>query len=601
MKLIHYILFVVIFLITPLTAQVVIKDNTPALKEFEIGYLYDQSNQLSINDIVKTTFTKTIPNQFSMGYLDGTSWFKITLHNNSHNKEFILYFTEPFWQNLNLYVQKSDDSFTIDKNGIAVELKDRNITDVNPAFLLHLENNETKSIFIEGRSVSGHIGAFEIYTHKLYHQAGRFSLTNAYLFYSAMLTFVFIFTALLFRMTKARLYFYYMFYVLSFIVWIAVLSGYYLYLGFPTWNEGLHATGAIFIGFFILFSAEFLHLKKFYPSYRHVFYIFMYAVFISALLITLKIEFMSQFFNLVSSLFFVFLMFVLFKLKKHASFKYLHYYFIALVIYMPTMGLMTLNFNAIISNTNFTRYAYLFGSFVEILLFTYILLKKFTDIKSEKILLQEQLLEQNARNKRDLEEKIELRTHSLKVKNEELEKQKTKLEKLQKELEKESTIDALSTLYNRRYFNEVSQKFFNDAIRAKDELAVLMLDLDHFKKVNDTYGHVAGDDVIICCANIFKDVVRKSDVVTRYGGEEFVILMPRTNKNSAINLADRINTAVQEKIITTKENQNINVTISIGVAVLKHESDSNIDDILNRADKALYEAKESGRNCVKTL
>ena len=138
-------------------------------------------------------------------------------------------------------------------------------------------------------------------------------------------------------------------------------------------------------------------------------------------------------------------------------------------------------------------------------------------------------------------------------------------------------------------------------MRSKEHLSVLMLDIDFFKKVNDTYGHNAGDKVINACAKICSKLARSSDIVTRYGGEEFVILLPTTDINEALNLAQRIKDNIAGSDISINDKDFIKVTMSIGTTQINHEADTKVEDIIKRADIALYKAKKRGRNHVESL
>ena len=124
-----------------------------------------------------------------------------------------------------------------------------------------------------------------------------------------------------------------------------------------------------------------------------------------------------------------------------------------------------------------------------------------------------------------------------------------------------------------------------------------MMDIDHFKKVNDTYGHAAGDQAIITTANVLKKSLRPYDVVGRLGGEEFAMMLLDCTMGTAMDVAERLRKEVESTAITFEE-QTLNVTISTGISCISAD-DKEIDDVLVRADKALYDAKESGRNCVK--
>lgn len=173
------------------------------------------------------------------------------------------------------------------------------------------------------------------------------------------------------------------------------------------------------------------------------------------------------------------------------------------------------------------------------------------------------------------------------------------METLNKQLQKMSRIDGLTGLFNRRYWEEQFSNEHKRVIRNSSKATTIMLDIDHFKAVNDTYGHPAGDQVIKMLAKIIKKSIRETDVCGRYGGEEFAILLPDTDSKSARLVAERIR-GVTEQYTCVHEGTEINFTISLGLAEF-HPTYSEHMTWLEQADQALYKAKESGRNrvCVK--
>lgn len=173
-----------------------------------------------------------------------------------------------------------------------------------------------------------------------------------------------------------------------------------------------------------------------------------------------------------------------------------------------------------------------------------------------------------------------------------------KLERLNDELQELSNRDPMTHAYNRRYFSEASQKMLNLAKRNNQEITIMMLDIDYFKKINDTYGHAVGDDVIIDLAQNLEKCVRTSDIVSRFGGEEFVVLLYDVSLDAAIVIAEKIRNKIENHQVITHE-KSINYTVSFGVAQYDESLDEyNIEKTLKRSDKALYHAKEKGRNCV---
>ncbi len=177
-------------------------------------------------------------------------------------------------------------------------------------------------------------------------------------------------------------------------------------------------------------------------------------------------------------------------------------------------------------------------------------------------------------------------------------KKELKYNEMMEELRILASTDPMTKLYNRRYFTKISDHIFDLTKREKQNLSIVMLDIDKFKNVNDTYGHKVGDEVIISLANKLIEHQRKSDIVCRYGGEEFVILLPNTSIEGANILAQKIRKDIE--LFTTKlsSSESLKFTISLGVSQVDLENSKNIELALKRADDALYEAKETGRNRV---
>ena len=154
-----------------------------------------------------------------------------------------------------------------------------------------------------------------------------------------------------------------------------------------------------------------------------------------------------------------------------------------------------------------------------------------------------------------------------------------------------SVTDELTGVFNRRHFAQVLQLEWKRAVRFKRELSLLMIDVDFFKRYNDTYGHLKGDEVLKGLGSLLTENLREVDTVARFGGEEFIVLLPDTDKRGALAVAEKLRHMVQEKIRS--------ITISVGVANYP-EDVTEMDDLIDHADIALYDAKDSGRNRVLT-
>lgn len=161
------------------------------------------------------------------------------------------------------------------------------------------------------------------------------------------------------------------------------------------------------------------------------------------------------------------------------------------------------------------------------------------------------------------------------------------------ELQKQSNIDPLTKLFNRKALEIDGRELLRHSDERNLNLVALMIDADDFKKVNDTFGHVAGDKVLILLAKLFKSSIREYDRAYRYGGEEFLIIFNRASKEQAVNVAERIMKAVRNNKLIYK-NQVIRITLSMGLT--DHQKGDTLESMIERADAAVYEAKQAGKD-----
>ncbi len=160
-----------------------------------------------------------------------------------------------------------------------------------------------------------------------------------------------------------------------------------------------------------------------------------------------------------------------------------------------------------------------------------------------------------------------------------------------------SITDALTGIYNRRYFMENLEREFNRCKRYKDLFSVVLMDIDHFKVINDSYGHLFGDFVLKEVCAIALETLRSTDILARFGGEEFILLLPGTDSSGAVAMAERIRYLI-EKNTFVQGSQSAKLTLSAGVASFPHEKSDSAEAIMKLADHALYSAKSKGRNRV---
>ena len=168
------------------------------------------------------------------------------------------------------------------------------------------------------------------------------------------------------------------------------------------------------------------------------------------------------------------------------------------------------------------------------------------------------------------------------------------------QLEQLAATDPLTSLYNRRHFGRVLDQLFSEAARYDDDLTCVMIDLDGYKPINDVFGHVVGDQLLVVAGRVISANMRRMDIAARYGGDEFILLLPRTNCQDAAGVIERIREEyrVASAAVLSRET---GVTMSVGIASLLSSSPGRADQLVNMADTALYQAKEAGRNRVVIL
>ncbi len=203
-------------------------------------------------------------------------------------------------------------------------------------------------------------------------------------------------------------------------------------------------------------------------------------------------------------------------------------------------------------------------------------------------------------NERELEARIyaALRTKAL---QNELKEKNRELQELLQKVEFMAITDPLTGLYNRRRFYDALKKEFASTRRYNYPLSCMLIDIDHFKRINDRYGHIAGDEVLKEVAHILSSSTRETDILARFGGEEFILLLPHTTGENALKVAERMMKRIRGHTFKLG-NFRISVTVSIGIASLSDlgEKDGE-EDLIRYADAALYTAKEKGRNRIEVF
>ncbi len=595
------LIFTIILFLLPTTLwstlpKVNLQNNISSYNDFNVEYLEEKPGEsLGIEKISKMPFTEIISNAFTFGYKKNNFWFRFSVHNDSNApKEMVLGFTEIFHKKVDLYILS--DSIVHKKNGLRIPVDEREIQESNPAFLLHFAPQETKKLYVNIASIYSVFGAFKLKTPEQFQKDIRFK-NHSYIFYFGAILAIALYNLFIFFYSRESIYLYYVTYVWVFVIWAANYKGLLLSNTTMEIYDILQVTIPIFFSMLILFTQSLLETKKYFSLFHKILNGFILILFISFIWMLISMHIGFYFMNLVSAPLLPFLLFVsIWALYK--GHKIARIYLFGLSIYIVSMmlisqlALATLPYSIMLSN------APIIGSFFEIILFSLLLAYRINLFREETLDAQGKLIAQQRTESSRLFHAVAEKTVALNIANKQLAKELEEKKELEKHLTHQASTDPLTGLMNRRSFFSVCSKEMKRAIRSNTELSFLTVDIDKFKDVNDTYGHPFGDEVIRSIAGQMIENTREMDYVGRIGGEEFAILMPAADMDSAFHMADRLRANIaKHKIIF--ENEITQVSVSIGLSCLRKE-DSEMETIVERSDKALYEAKDSGRNKVCT-
>ena len=551
------LLLSLLMLATFLNASIIIDKGLEKIDNFEMLYYNDTSGSLSINDISKLDFNQTVSNRFTKSMVKGNSWFKFTVTNNSNNEDFLLNLNEIFMDKVNLYTMENG-SIIKKKNGLNISMIDKEIRDPSPTFNLHIKKRDSKDFYIETHTKQNTLGKFTLYLNKDSYINDKIISIGVNIFYLGGAFIVILLNFFLFTTLKERIYLYYSSYVLVLSIYMAVLSGIVEYI-IPDSFYLLEFTAPLSIFLLILFSIEILQTSIYTPRLHKILIFFSIIDLIFTILIAIDANTWYILFLNIMPLIAFFIFFTSIVALKNGS-NDAKFYIMFMLLYVVSLVIIIIMSMGLVEYNNFTRYSFNVSAFLEISFFSLVLANRFNSTKKEKLLVETAL----------------------------------------KDTEELSNRDGLTNLHNRRYLEAHSTNYFNEAIANKQTLCVMMLDIDKFKLVNDNYGHGVGDIVLSSVADIFTTITRESDIVVRYGGEEFIIILPNTSLENTQAVAEKIRAKIEETKMKYEDDKELLVTISLGISLLNSE-DTDIESIITRADKALYESKNTGRNRVSII
>ena len=580
-----------------------------------ISYFVTSNKTLELDDILKTDkkikWTKNTKKDVNFGFGDGVYWIHIQILNkNQLVKNWALEFSYAPLDQIDAYVIRNNVVEQYQLGGDQMPFSDKAIKYPHSVFPLKFEADQPYDIYIRVES-SGSIQLpmtlwewddFNHYT--LIH----FLLQGLFFGFVIIMA---LYNCVVWFSERNSIYLNYVIYILSFAIFQSSLSGIgfqFLWPSYPWLNNHITILSvSIAFASFNYFISYFFDMENTAPRInsilKYVFYSYcifsVISIFISYYVSILTV---STFAALNISLI---IWITVYMLKiKHVSAKYFAFAWSAFLI---GAVLLILNKFGVIPVSYISEYTLQFGAGFEIMFLSFALAERMSMSHKEKLVLAIQINEErektfkaeldNLRIEKQATKKLE---KTVEERTQELTKALDHLSIAHDKLQTISITDALTELHNRYYFNEHFKIEYKRAFREKSECSLIMLDIDHFKNVNDTYGHPAGDICLKYVANCIKHhAARDSDICCRYGGEEFVIILPSTPLANAYDLAEDIRKTIKKEAVKWNT-QEISLSASFGVSsVIPINMDKKHRQyLINQADQALYEAKGQGRDRV---
>jgi len=610
----------------------------PDTDHLELGnkvfYLEDKVGQISIDAILNSysqkPWKKSTADTLSFGYTGSAYWIKATLINDTDEQQSrLIEIAYPVLDYLDIYFVHQGKIKSMYTLGDKQPFSNRPIKHRHFVVPLEIMGHMTLELYFRAKTSSSMQLPLIIWKERTFLENGQKQLLGLGIYFGIMFVMA-MYNIFIFFSVREISYFYYVLYVVSMSMFLASLNGLnfqYLWPNATIWNDESILVGLSGVCFFaLLFVASFLNLHHTMPRLIRVYKLLIIYCVLMILGCFLIPYYISIRIVIISAVLLIVLAFVIGIIRWLAGDSSARFYttaWVALFLGGVTLALSKFGF---VADNFLTKNAVQFGSAIEVLFLSFALADRLNiekkiryeaqlaALENEKVarIAQAQALDQEKRSRLAQEKALkhekearEAQERALSIQkqaNETLEQrvyERTRdLEKVNTKLKELSTTDGLTGLKNRRHFNEMFHYEFARAVRDKTPLALLMIDVDHFKNINDTFGHLIGDDCLKMIAETLHEMIRREcDCLSRYGGEEFCMLLPNTRTQGALHLAESIRLCV-EKLKFSAEGASIPVTVSIGVVTEVPEKKEDQERFLNKADEALYISKQNGRNRV---
>jgi len=598
-----------------------------------VEYIVDSLGESEAEQLVLPSqrWLKHDKETLSFGYTGSVYWFRFQVSNQSKiNVSHLLEIAYPVLDDIQIFIYDETNQLINEHHlGDKIPFDQRDIEHRNFVVPLELKAEQSSTWLIRVKTSSAMQVPMTIWPEREFFIQDQSRVMGMGLYYGIMLIMT-LYNLIVFVSVRESNYLYYVLYVASMAGFLASLQGLsfqYIWPMATSWNDSailVMLSGVVV--FSSIFTRNFLELSKDDRLLNSLFGL----VILASVIVVFSVSIVPYYILIKVLIGFAVLGITLVIytgiLRWSQGFSAARFFTIAWSSMLLAGVILALNKFNIIPRNSFTENAVQFGSALEVILLSFALADRLNQEKRERYdaqiqalnheriagTAQAEALEQercartaqekalvHEREAREAQDRaLEIQRKANETLEEKVKERTNELESVNQKLAELSTTDALTGVRNRRYFDQVLEREFNRARREREQLSILMLDIDYFKRVNDDYGHQVGDDALRRVANILREVVhRTTDIMARYGGEEFAIILPNTEVAGAYIVAEKIRKKIAKQQLEVN-GITFSITVSIGLMGDEPSKGSNADFWLKEADDALYKAKEEGRNKV---
>jgi len=556
----------------------------------QIEYFEDTDFSYDISSVVNSNIVwqQNGDRVFNKSYSPSAWWLKIQFNNTSSNREQrLLEIDYAILDYLDVFIDSSEGRITEYRTGDRRPFDSKPIDSKNFVFPLEWKPHESSTVYIRVETETAVQVPLILWNKISYasHVANTGFMQGIYI--GGIMVLV-AYNLMLFLSLRDKVYLYYVCFIAPSPILFGYLYGiapYYLWRDAIAWNT---SAIPVMLAMMLLagnaFTRELLKLKTWTSGWERTYKVLIaisFLLLIASFLLPYKMVLLIILVMIIVCCTLDLSVGFMALLRKISLAKYYLFAWTFLLLGSVIFCLAKLD---ILSVSFFTLHSVQIGSILEAILLSFALADR---INVERRLRME-AQEDNLKFQRQVNEDLEMRVT----------KRTSELANLNKKLEELSNTDALTGVGNRRFLEDMAEKEWQRGLRSGQYYSIAMVDIDHFKKINDQYGHGTGDECLCRIANILRRATRNaSDIVARFGGEEFCVVLPETNETAAMALAERINDTIDKTPIYIGKEE-IHLTASLGVCSVVPSSEWDLKKVFDAADEALYESKNQGRNRV---